>query len=917
MDLLPAPFHFAATFLVTVAALGGTWVTIYRPKFVPDGSARRVLFGLGWLLLAIGELLHGSLIAASEQNVVAIAFRMAAYAFLVAGLQPLALGKSKPHETPEDGNGSWKPTRGLPGADASITVRPPVVPAVRRLILALALFVASEVFFVTVDSLSDASPGGFWFLVHGLRLAGGLAVLAWLGQVVRTSIQARVVAVFIGLMLVVVVAISGSMTQVFTNNFTNELLGRAQREGTVQQRILEGVMEESRSQAQQVARSESVRQVFATRPAALKQVLERLQGPGQVFDNADFMAALDPNGALLAVSATGSGGRENLVVADALNLVGTEIVQAALTRGEAGESIDTLGPGKISTIGVAPVIDPVTSARVGVLAVGRLIDVEYLQEQRTEGEVYLITRNEVLAGTSDNSEGVIPSSRGNAATLFERGRRISTLTRVGQEERFNSYVPLVRSNEVIGALVFSAPSGVIGLEQQNLAAPLFFIALWATAMGVGLSLLFGSRITQPIRDLTEAADRVREGDLTARVSPKTYDEVGVLGETFDQMTVSLAQLTRDLRDTADEQLELRRRLETILQSMTDGVVAVNNHGMIVAFNREAERILEVSQSQCIGRNVRRVLQLRDASGKQISPAIYDLQMGSVSGTVANLSSNVARPVVVTSAPIEDEAGEVLGAVAVLRDLTREVEIEKMKTEFLANISHELRTPITPIKGYSDLLRRKEVPREQQVTFLEGILASAERLERIVEMLVDFSAMEAGRLSPNKVAVDFDKVTSELVEKWSQNAPNHRFERTGFNTIPKVEVDRRLVPLAIAELMDNAVKFSPNGGKVTLAADYSRNGKGSGYVKISVRDEGIGIDQAQLSKIGQNFVQADGSETRAYGGLGLGLAYVRRIAEGHGGRLEVQSEPDKGSCFTLVFPAGPPPPGTVREVFARK
>ncbi|HEX2178642.1 MAG TPA: ATP-binding protein [Actinomycetota bacterium] len=426
-----------------------------------------------------------------------------------------------------------------------------------------------------------------------------------------------------------------------------------------------------------------------------------------------------------------------------------------------------------------------------------------------------------------------------------------------------------------------------------------------------------SRITQPIRDLTEAADRVREGDLTARVSPKTYDEVGVLGETFDQMTVSLAQLTRDLRDTADEQLELRRRLETILQSMTDGVVAVNNHGVIVAFNREAERILEVSQSQVIGRNVRKVLQLRDASGKQLSPAIYDLQKGSVTGTVANLSSNLRRPVVVTSAPIEDESGEVLGAVAVLRDLTREVEIEKMKTEFLANISHELRTPITPIKGYSDLLRRKEVPREQQVTFLEGILASAERLERIVEMLVDFSAMEAGRLSPNKVAVDFDKVTSELVEKWSQTAPNHRFERSGFNQLPAVEVDRRLVPLAIAELMDNAVKFSPNGGKVTLSAEHSRNGKGSGYVKISVRDEGIGIDEAQLSKIGQNFVQADGSETRAYGGLGLGLAYVRRIAEGHGGRLEVESEPDKGSCFTLVFPAGPLPPGTVREVFAKK
>lgn len=891
MDLLPAPFHFAATFLVTVAAFGGTWVTIYRPQYVPEGTARRVLFGLGWLLLALGELLHGSLIAESEQHPVSLAFRMSAYILLVAGIQPLALGKARSSE-PD------------PSATAA---RGPTVPAVRRLILALSLFAVSEVFFLTVDGLSTASPGGLWFLVHGLRLAGGLAVLAWLGQVVRTSIQARVVAVFIGLMLVVVVAISGSVTQVFTNNLTRELLNRAQREGEVQQRILEGVLEEAQSQAQQVARSESVRQVFATRPVALKQVLERLQGPGQAFDQADFMAALDPQGALLAVSAAGPDGRDTLVVADALNLVGTQVVQAAVERGETGSSVDTLGPGKIAAIGVAPVLNLENSEQVGALAAGRLIDLDYLRRQRTEGEVFLITRNAIVLGTSDRTEAVLPRSEANRQTLFGDGRRISVLASEGGERHFNSYVPLRRGEEVIGALVFSAPSGVTGLEQRNLAAPLFFIALWASAMGVGLSLLFGSRITQPIRDLTEAADRVRKGDLTARVSPKSFDEVGVLGETFDQMTVSLARLTRDLRATAEEQVELRRRLETILQSMTDGVVAVNNHGFIVAFNREAERILEVPQTQCVGRDVRKVLKLQDKAGNAVIPAIYDLGHGAVSGLVANLEGNRSRPVVVTSAPIEDSEGEVLGAVAVLRDLTPEVEIEKMKTEFLANISHELRTPITPIKGYSDLMRRREVPREQQVTFLEGILASAERLERIVEMLVDFSAMEAGRLSPNKVAVDLDRMTAELVDKWEHNAPNHRFERTGFDDVPEVRVDRRLVPLAISELMDNAVKFSPNGGKVILTAQHLvENGQNAGSVRISVRDEGIGMDPEQLSRIGQNFVQADGSETRAYGGLGLGLAYVRRIAEGHGGRLEVESEPETGSCFTLVLPAGPEP-----------
>ncbi|MEX2553835.1 MAG: ATP-binding protein [Actinomycetota bacterium] len=899
MDLLPPPFHFAATFLVTVAAFGGAWVTIYRPKFVPDGNVRRFFFGMGWLLLAIGEALHGSRIIASEQSVGITVLRLTAYVMIVAGLQPLIRGRAP---EPEDERPS---VQGGPlGAEGPSRPKTPVVPAVRRLILALALFAASEVMFVSVDSLSNEEPGTLWLVVHGLRLAGGLAVLAWLGQVVRTSIQARVVAVFIGLMLVVVVAISGSMTQIFTANITEESLQRARREAEVQQGQLEGQVRESVSQAQQVAKLDSFRETFATRVDVLRPLVSALQESGGAFESADFVACLNPTGALLAISATGPGGTSTLEVADLLGLVGTSVVQDAL-KGQVGTgSVDSVGTGKIAAIGALPVIAPDNVTQVGVVVVGRLIDLSYLEAQRPAegGEAFLINRTSVLEGTAPVSDGVVPTETSQLAALFDRGTRLALETTIGGAEYFSSYIPLVRANEVIGALVFSTPSDVIGLAQRNLATPLFFIALWATVMGIGLSLLFGSRITQPIRDLTDAAEKVRQGDLSIRVVPRTFDEVGVLGETFDQMTASLGALTRDLTDTAEEQMQLRRQLETILQSMTDGILAVDNQGTIVAFNREAERILEFRQSEAVGKRVDEVLLLSDATGAPISPSIYDLEKGAVSGTVGG-PSRAARPVIVTSAPIADENGEVLGAVAVVRDLTREVEIERMKTEFLANISHELRTPITPIKGYADILRRKDVPRAQAVTFLEGILASAERLERIVEMLVDFSAMEAGRLSPHKVVVDFDQITADLVGKWSQLSPKHQFERKGFDSLPTVRADRRLVPLAISELVDNAVKFSPNGGKVTLAADYNKNGRGAGSVLISVTDEGIGIGEDQLLRIGQNFVQADGSETRAYGGLGLGLAYVRRIVEGHGGRLEVRSEPSKGSCFTLVFPAG--------------
>jgi PAS domain S-box-containing protein len=926
MDLLAAPYHFIATFLVTVAALGAASVTIYRPQFVPPGNWRRVTFGVGWILLALGELLHGSQMASSDQDPIVIVLRVSAYVLVVAALQPLVLAGTRdgPNEvsitspeSPDDVEleplASQKPevaspevpedmeelSSEAPPAEPRRVARGVPVPAVRRLVLALALFALSEAFFLSVDSLKSSNSGSLWLTVHGLRFAGGLAVLAWLGQVVRTSIQARVVAVFIAVLLVIVVAISGSMTQVFTANITQDSFREARREGVAQYRRLQEQVQDSISRAQQVARLDEVIDAFAARSPTLSEQVSKLQTPGGPFESSDFIAFLDPRRAISALSASGRDGRTTLDVPEVLSLPETNAVTMAL-RGRPWGSLERLGPRTIAAIGAYPA--QTASGLAGMVVVGRLIDEEYLTELRRPGgeEAFLITRTEILAKTTDRTDGVL---RSDLDPAFESGSRVVKHGVIGGVDYFSSYVPLRRESDdrVIAVLVFSKRSQVVGLAQRNVATPLFLIALWAMIVGVALSLLFGSRITQPIRKLTEAAERVRRGDLTPRVSPRTADEVGVLGETFDQMTESLYQATQNLRENAELEFQLRRQLETILQSMTDGVVAVDHAGTIVAFNREAERILEVRQSEALGKSIRTVLRLRDAEGKEIDPSIYELRQGSVSGVVGDLP-NASRPVVVTSAPIEDEAGTIIGGVAVVRDQTREVEIEKMKTEFLANISHELRTPITPIKGYSDLMRRREVPREQAITFLEGIMASAERLERIVEMLVDFSAMEAGRLSPKKVPVDFDEITADLVEKWMQSAPNHRFERRGFETLPRVNVDRRLVPLAISELMDNAVKFSPNGGLVLLEGECRNGGRETGDVRISVIDEGIGIGKEQLSRIGQNFVQADASETRAYGGLGLGLAYVRRIVEGHGGRLEVQSTPDEGSCFTIVLPA---------------
>ncbi|MFP5297935.1 MAG: sensor histidine kinase [Actinomycetota bacterium] len=220
------------------------------------------------------------------------------------------------------------------------------------------------------------------------------------------------------------------------------------------------------------------------------------------------------------------------------------------------------------------------------------------------------------------------------------------------------------------------------------------------------------------------------------------------------------------------------------------------------------------------------------------------------------------------------------------------------------MSHELRTPLTPIKGYAEIIQRKDVPRDKLLQFVGGILESTSRLERIVELLVDFAAMEAGRMAPKSAHVDMTAMLDDLAERWRKRSPAHEVSVEIETGLPDALGDERLLRRSLDEVLDNAIKFSPEGGRIRLQAkEVHANGNGSpDMVEVTIVDEGIGIPPEDLSRIFSDFQQLDGSETRTYGGLGLGLAYVRRIALAHDGDVRVESEPERGTRLTLVIPA---------------
>jgi two-component system phosphate regulon sensor histidine kinase PhoR len=311
----------------------------------------------------------------------------------------------------------------------------------------------------------------------------------------------------------------------------------------------------------------------------------------------------------------------------------------------------------------------------------------------------------------------------------------------------------------------------------------------------------------------------------------------------------------------------------------------------------AARLLGVDAEESIGKPARDVVRATDSDGRALSLArverrTVDAEVASGDGTTV--------PVRFSVAPLADKQGRVL----VLADRTREREVERMKTEFLANVSHELRTPLTPIRGYAELLaRRKDLARPQVEGFLQEILGSTARMSRAVELLVDVAALEAGRVAAEVSKVSTRALVEDRLRVWKDRYPDRAgdLKRRMATRLPALAVDPRWVNRALDELVDNAVKYTQPRTSITLVATLEDDER---RVRVAVRDAGPGFDPDLAAELMGDFSQADASETRRIGGMGLGLGFVNRVSERFGLDLTIDAEPGRGAEFALLLPAWP-------------
>jgi PAS domain S-box-containing protein len=858
-----AQLRFAVEFATFLVAVAGATIVLLRPELLGASARARAVLTLGFASVALAAFLHGSILT-STRDVAVIGFRG-------GGIVLLAMGTL-----------SW-------GDDRATR---------RSLWIALVLMVGAEA----------ATVIGQGTLADWLRGAGALSLMAVLITAARRSVPARIAVSSLASLLVVVLAVSVALSVVISRNVEKEALRRVDSRSQAEVgEIVTSLVVDAEKSAKLVAlaeagqRAEFLIGVSASRGPGDQDILDDLRR----FATAGLLSA---DGPLLFAT------EKRRVVAglavdtlDADLLAGsrpvTDVIEARKNQSGSAEVIS----GRALAMGVYEVVARSAEGPrlVGVVVASSILDDNYLAERRKNDpgvSLALLDRDRRVA-----SSGTLPAT-GPVLQVARAalGQRAEASAVTGGSFLSARAVVLPDQPRAL-AVVASLPTTVVDETRNSLFKGLFLVALLTAVAAFFVAVFVGERIGARLRRLTVAAGAIQRGDLSVRTSVSSRDELGVLGVTFDSMASSIESLATELRQTAEAEAKVRSRMEAVIAGMGEALVAVDPRGLVTTVNAAAEELFGVRARDALGRPVGEVVRITTEDGVDLSPRLARPSRDTWSTAALVERADATRVPVALSAGGLGRSGEAIaGGVYVLRDMRREREAERAKSELLSNISHELRTPLVPIKGYAELLLRRKVPAPKARESLEEIVEAADRLELVVQRLLDVAAQDEAPLNVGREPVAVRPLLESVVDRWKRRVDSrHPITRRVSRDVPPLVGDRRLLERCLDELIDNAVKFSPDGGTVSLAAALSGNGTaGAAAVEISVRDHGIGIPEDRLAGIFEDFSQGDSSPTRQFGGLGLGLALVRRIVDAHHGELVCDTAPGKGSTFSIVLPVPP-------------
>ncbi len=410
-----------------------------------------------------------------------------------------------------------------------------------------------------------------------------------------------------------------------------------------------------------------------------------------------------------------------------------------------------------------------------------------------------------------------------------------------------------------------------------------------TSLLIGFVIAFAAgyflsqTITYPVAKLMRKAESIAKGDFGQDLEIKSDDEIGKLADTFNYMASSLKN---NLAEISSE----KSKMETILNYMTDGIIAFNLKGEVIHTNPAAARILGAE-------NLGTFQNYRTRFGFEYSlEDVLYLQSKQTTEMNVNLDGKAVK---VYFAVFTDEGKNPEGVIAVLQDITEQQRLDDMRKEFVANVSHELRTPLTSIKSYSETLLDGALDdRETSEHFLSVINTEADRMTRLVRDLLQLSRLDNRQTKWNFEWMSFVELIKSAVERMELEAGSRKQKLECFvmNEIPEIEADYGRLEQVVFNIIGNAVKYTPEGGNITVYV-----GKIYSDVYFKVSDTGIGIPEGDIERIFERFYRVDKARSREMGGTGLGLSIAKEIVEAHKGTINISSKMGDGTEVTVRLP----------------
>ncbi|WFA08297.1 ATP-binding protein [Tissierella sp. Yu-01] len=404
----------------------------------------------------------------------------------------------------------------------------------------------------------------------------------------------------------------------------------------------------------------------------------------------------------------------------------------------------------------------------------------------------------------------------------------------------------------------------------------------ALVITILLGFLIASSITVPIRDVTKKAEKMAMGDFDQYVDVKSDDEIGQLASMFNHLTLKLKETIQDM------DLE-RSKLNTIFNYMAEGVIAIDTNGSIIHANPTAMEILgleedDLKDEKCI-----------DLKSLNINRINYN-DISSLEGTeLSVINSQVFK---VKYAPYKNETNIIAGLIVVFQDITQEHKLDNMRKEFVANVSHELKTPITTIKSYTETLMENDVDKELYLKFLSVIDTESDRMARLVRDLLQLSNIDYKKATWKKTEVSLNKMLDEIIQKLDLviKEKEHKLKLNIQKNLPSILVDRDGIEQVILNIISNAIKYTENRGIIEITAYNTETD-----MILKVKDNGIGIPIEDQERIFERFYRVEKGRSREMGGTGLGLSIAKEIAEAHNGSISLESIPKEGTEITLRLP----------------